>query len=1211
MSLDSQNSDHYKKHNTARYFVENQHVAWALLIFVIIWGAYSYLHMPKRKDPNIPVRVAMITTTWPGHDAMQVEGLVTKAVESKIAENSFLQQPNNRKFSIKSLTLPGVSMVQVQLAPGTNRDIAFNELSNRLADINDSLPQGAGPIKLDAKFGDTSAVMLSIASPRASDVEIHLRAKDIAGALEKIRSQKRDGKDRAAIVIAAPLDVDPVAMQSMFRLFGLWLVKKDMAKDIELLSGPGFMGIDFATSQTDKALLDGGTDFLFKKFGATQFSPDAWEPVVLRGLSKVEAKLKKVAGAKYSYRQLNDFSESITANLKTIPQVSRVLRSGVLQEQVDLSYSQDILAAYGVVPAQIKQVISQRNTLIPAGVLQTQDMNTVLEFNGAFKNISQIGDLIVTNSKDGTPVYLRSIVNIRKGYQDPPRLLSYYTTKSGNGAWQRNRCVNVCVQMHAGEQIGELGKAVQAKLAKITKTLPDDLIIGRVSDQPTQVAENIDLFMGALYEAILIVVLIALIGFWEWRSAFLLMLSIPITLAMTFGFMYILGINLQQVSIAALIIALGLLVDDPVVANDAIKQQMALGKPRKEASWLGPTLLATAILFATITNIVAYLPFLMLSGNTGDFLYSLPMVITCSLVSSRIVSMTFVPQLASLLLKPDSKKNQSMEERRTHGLTGKYYRFMGYAIDHRKMFLLGALVIIILGFAMKSQLKTSFFPHDVQYLSTVDIRLKNDANLPTTNRVAKSIEKLVRKEAKRFAEQVGYEKPDDLLKSITTTVGGGAPRFWFSVTPEQRQSNYAQLIVRLSDKNLTPQFAPALQAFLSTRVVGADIDVKQLQTNPVTYPVAIRISSKVTPGSSQELQEIKQLREYADKVKNIIRKSPWVRSVRDDWGKESFVFNIDVDEQRASMAGLTNQDIAMSSGAGISGTNVGTLRQGDKQIPIVARLRLDQRANIQNVENLYVYSSKNETKVPLMSVANTHYGFQTERIRRLEQFRTITVMAYPANGALPSQVMADSKAGLAKLKASLPDGYQINIAGEQASQVHGFANLVQVLMISAMAIFLALVFQFKSLIKPFLVFAAVPFGMGGAMFALWIMNKPFSFMAFLGMVSLVGVIVSHIIVLFDYIEICHEAGEPVKEALIDAGLMRLRPILITIGATAIALVPLANEGGPLWEGLCYAQIGGLIFATFGTLLFVPTLYAFVVFDLKWIRWDIKKPSPEK
>jgi multidrug efflux pump subunit AcrB len=257
---------------------------------------------------------------------------------------------------------------------------------------------------------------------------------------------------------------------------------------------------------------------------------------------------------------------------------------------------------------------------------------------------------------------------------------------------------------------------------------------------------------------------------------------------------------------------------------------------------------------------------------------------------------------------------------------------------------------------------------------------------------------------------------------------------------------------------------------------------------------------------------------------------------------------------------------------------------------------------------MYVYSMDDGHKVPLMGVASTAYRFETERVRRLEQFRTVTVFSYPAPGYLSADIMKDVEQQLDDFAASLPDGYVMEISGDQANTVNGFAQLLTIMAISAGAIFIALVFQFRNLVKPLLVLAAVPFGMVGALIALYLTGQPFGFMAFLGIVSLIGVIVSHIIVLFDFVEDRHAAGAPVREALLDAGIMRLRPILITISATTLALIPLAIHGGPLWQGLCYAQIGGLFMATFGTLLFVPTLYAFVVMDLKAIRWTEKATS---
>ena len=325
--------------------------------------------------------------------------------------------------------------------------------------------------------------------------------------------------------------------------------------------------------------------------------------------------------------------------------------------------------------------------------------------------------------------------------------------------------------------------------------------------------------------------------------------------------------------------------------------------------------------------------------------------------------------------------------------------------------------------------------------------------------------------------------------------------------------------------------------------------------------------------------------------------------VRDDWGDESFAVRIKTDSDRANMAGVSNFDVAASSAAGLNGVTLTTLREGDKQIPVAARMRMDERAQLADLRNLYVFSTQTTQKVPLQEVSSIDYGMETETLRRRNQFRTIRVSCFPTEGRLPSEVMNDIRSKLKTFQDALPPGYKMEIGGEEESQVSGFKELAVVMGISIAAIFLALVFQFKHAIKPLIVFAAIPYGMVGAVAALWVMGAPFGFMAFLGIVSLVGVIVSHIIVLFDFIEEKHAEGEPLREALLDAGIMRLRPVLITVGATVIALFPLAAHGGPLWEPMCYAQIGGLTAATFITLLLVPVIYSIFVLDLKLVKWD--------
>ena len=331
--------------------------------------------------------------------------------------------------------------------------------------------------------------------------------------------------------------------------------------------------------------------------------------------------------------------------------------------------------------------------------------------SGAFTSELELGAVPVAVGAGGTPVYLRDLTDTARGYENPPGYLAFHSQRDASGKWKRSRAITLSVQMGAGQNIQTFAKAVNANLADVLSRLPQDLIVEHTSDQPQQVGENIELFMKSLYEAVFLVVLVSFVGFWEWRAAMLMALAIPITLLMTFGLMSAAGIDLQQVSIAALIISLGLLVDDPVVAGDAIRHDLAEGRPAIVASWLAPTRLAHAIMFATITNIVAYLPFLMLSGNTGQFLYSLPVVITCSLVASRLVSMTFIPLLAYYLLRP--RAEESAEEKRTHGFAALYYRAGTFAIRHRKVALLASLLILAAGGWIGANLGQQFFPKDL------------------------------------------------------------------------------------------------------------------------------------------------------------------------------------------------------------------------------------------------------------------------------------------------------------------------------------------------------------------------------------------------------------------------------------------------------------------------------------------------------------------
>lgn len=1197
------------RRNVARFFVEHPHISWMLLVGVLVWGWFGYTSMPQRKDPDIPVRLGVAACPWPGATAQQVEQYITRRIEDAAAENKSIHPGTDADYGIKSISLPGYSFVTIQLDEGikdTKRQ--FSDINLKLNALNSQLPQGAGPITFQSDFGDTAALMLTVASPKADTIEIAARANSIEAAIRKARSaSKKDGKGRqVAVVDCFPQSISPQQVLDAGYLFQEEAQSAGIFRDSEIIQGSGFIGINGASEADDSSIQAFIQRFISERLQRSELHPDSWYPVIIRDPSETRAKLATVAGDKYSYAQLDNYSDLIGRTLQGVREVSKVERRGVLPQTIYLDYSQDRLAAYGLRPADLSKVLAARNIIAPGGTVETGERRITLIPSGQFATAASIGDVAVSTTAEGTPVYLRDLVQISRGYLSPAQYLNYYTWRDASGHWERSRAITLAIYMRDKKQIARFGEAVNAKLSGLGQILPADLILAHTSDQPLQVYENIHLFMRALLEAILLVVLVSLIGFWEWRLALIMALAIPITLAMTFGIVYMLGIDLQQVSIATLIIALGLLVDVPVVSGDGIKRHLAEGFPRRTACWIGPTKLATAIFYATITNIIAYLPFLMLTGNTGEFLYSLPIVMTASLLCAYFIAMTFVPFLGYYILRAPAKREPTIEERRQRGFYGFYNRLVGRFIKHRWAVLAASLLFLIPGAMLGSRLKTQFFPEDVQYWFYLDIWLPNDTPLSVTNDVALHAERVVRQVIENFADPGTKEKGGHLLKSLTTFDGGGGPRFWFSVSPEMPQTNYAQVIVEITDKEASPKLARPIQDALDKEVPGAWITVRQLQTNPVENPVELLISGQEDVDPTKQATDIQALRQIAAQAEDIVRQAHGIAVLRDDWFPANVQQRIQIDPDRANVASITNADVAQASAAALSGATVGVFKEGDKNIPIVARLRMQERAQLGDIDNLYVYSSQTNNRVPLLSIATVGNSLETGRIARREHFRTISILCYPQPGVLASEVLNQILPKIEEFQKNLPPGYQLRIGGERAKQIEGFDNLKLVLLISLLGIYLALLIQFNNAVKPLLVFAAAPYGAVGALVALAIMHTPFGFMAFLGIASLIGVIVSHVIVLFDFIEEMHEKGEPLEQALPDAGIQRIRPVMITVLATILALFPLALEGGPLWQPLCYAQIGGLAVATFITLLLVPVLYSIFVLDLKIICWESKQ-----
>jgi multidrug efflux pump len=672
-------------------------------------------------------------------------------------------------------------------------------------------------------------------------------------------------------------------------------------------------------------------------------------------------------------------------------------------------------------------------------------------------------------------------------------------------------------------------------------------------------------------------------------------LAIPITLTLTFGLMQIVGLDIQQMSIASLIIALGLLVDDPVVAGDAIKRELARGQRRSTAAWLGPDKLSKAILYATITNIAAYVPFLLLTGDVGRFVYSLPVTIACSLVASRVVSMTFLPLLAYYILKPG--RDPMADAPRATRFGRIYERTVTLAINHRWKVLAASSVALVAGGFFATQLHRQFFPRDDFYIAYVDIRLPEDAPLAQTTRVARQADDVIREVTAAYDKAHAGESS---LASITSFIGAGGPRFWFSVRPEPPAPNYAQLLLQFTRSDETNRLIGPLQDALTARIAGARIDVRTVETGPPTIiPVSMRILG----------DDARVLRREAETLQAILKTSPFALNVRDDWGNDAIRTRLDIDQDRAGLAGVSSHDIALGMYSAVMGAPIGYLREGRKNIPIVQLMEYGQRQTVTDLGQLYIYSSQSPVRLTLGQISRLTYSAETAVIHRVNQYRAINVAALPAPGHLADEVTAPLLPHIREFERQLPPGYRFEIVGELKEQLRGQGQSLTVVVASVIAIYLALVFQFGNAVKPFIVFAGIPFGAVGAFASLWLTGKPMGFLAILGITSLIGVIVSHVIVLFDFIEEQHERGAPLRDALIEAGIRRIRPVLITVGATVLALFPLALHGGPLWQALCYAQIGGLTLATAVTLLLVPVFYAVFVLDLKIVTWTPGVSSP--
>ncbi|MCC6678387.1 MAG: efflux RND transporter permease subunit [Phycisphaerales bacterium] len=1199
--------------NISQFFVTKRPIAWTAMVAVLAWGVYAYTAMPQRQDPIIPVVTGVIITPYPGAEAEKVEQEVTRKIERKVSENPSVEH-------VKSISRPGMSIVYVELfETERHAELVWQDVRGKLGEIKD-LPQAAGrPTQslLNKDFGDSVAVMLTISSPPVTDLEISLRAKSIREALEAHRAQTPPphAAQQWAGVLVYPSTVARSHVLRLGRTLAERLTDSGVASQIALVEAPsaGMLDIWLNANKTEADLRVITAQWEREAGGPDQYQPDIWRPFWIRDLTGLENELRRNAQDKYSYRELRDFADQFRDRLKQSPFVAQIDLVGAQDERVWLSYSGQRLNQFDITPQSIVDRVRDRNINMPGGTVELPDQRVVVRPTGEYTAAAEIGGTVLTISRDGYPLYLGDLVEVTRGYVDPADVLNYRTVKVGpDGAlWgtshadyegsapadlqlQTGRAITLSVRQVKGTHIADYDRDITAAITDLKLRLPSDLRVERTSNEPAEVRHKISSFNRNLIEAVVIVVIVALV-FMEWRSAILVAICIPITVAMTLGLSQIFRIDLQQVSIAALIIALGLLVDAPVVAADAINRELAHGQPRGMAAWLGPKRLSRAVFYATLTNIVAFLPLLLVKGKTGDFIYSLPVVVSFSLVAAMLVAWTFAPLLGFYMLKGQKGFEGAHDEPagKGRGFPRLYKTFVEWCITHRFRSTAAALAILAGAGLLCRSIGTSFFPKDLHNVFTVNLDLPEGSPIRETRDVAM--------DAIREIEALEGEH----IRSYTTFVGAGGPRFWLSIEPEQRADNYAQILVHTTSKDETASIAARLKEQLPLRMARARVRCQLLETGPpIGVPVQLRIYGP----------EASALRQIASEIKARLRTVPGTLDIHDDWGDPVFQMTLKINADRTAMSGLTHQDVAMAVDAGLSGYSVGQIRERDKLIDIMLRLRPSERTRLDDLFSLQAVNTRTGVRMPLQQLAAFEPQVVTPKIRRRDHERCITVRCDVVAGVLPSQIVdqlqrvlpsESSHRASAANAVPFPPGYRWEFGGEKFEQDKGFKSLTLALIVSFLAIYLALVLQFNSATQPLLVYAAVPFGIVGGLLGLLIFRSSFGFMAFLGVASLAGLIISHVIVLFDFIDEMRHKGEPLRKAVVDAGLARLRPVITTVLACVGGLIPLALEGGPLWEPMCYVQIAGMLVATLVTLVLVPVLYVVFVEDLRLVRWEVE------
>ena len=866
--------------------------------------------------------------------------------------------------------------------------------------------------------------------------------------------------------------------------------------------------------------------------------------------------------------EMKDIADQVRQQLLRVKDVSKVELFGVQDEKIFIEIPQKRLAQLGLDMNAVLGQLGQQNAVESAGVIQTPTDLVQVRVAGQFEAVAQLTNMPI-RGVSGQQIRLGDIATVRRDYVDPA------TVKVRH---QGQQVVAVGVSMVKGGDIIALGKSLTTTMAQVQASLPVGVQLSQVQDQPKAVSTSVSEFVKVLIEAVVIVLLVSFVslgwhkgGRFGWhidmRPGLVVGITIPLVLAMTFLAMYYFGIGLHKISLGSLIIALGLLVDDAIIAVEMMVRKMEEGFDKVRAATYAYDVTAMPMLTGTLITAAGFLPIGLAKSVTGEYTFAIFAVTVIALLLSWWVSVFFVPYLGTLFLKVKKHEDGHLPaELFDSAFYVRFRKTVNWCVEHRWLTIGATVLIFALGIFGMGKVQQQFFPDSSRPEILMDIWMPEGTSFPANEAISQQVEKRL--------------MAIDGVEAVSVWVGSGVPRFYLPLDQIFPQTNVSQFMVIPKDLKTRESLRVALPALMASEFPEVRARVKLLPNGPpVPFPVQFRVSGP----------DPLVLRQKADEVKAAMRTNPNTRGVNDNWNESVKVLRLEVDQDKARALGVSSQSIAQASRVLLSGTTVGQYREGDKLIDLVLRQPQSERQTMSDLSSAYVPSASGRS-IPLLQIAKPVFDWEPGVMWRENRDYAITVQSDIAEGLQGATVTMQLLPQLKTLEAQWNNpSYRISVAGAVEESSKGSASIAAGVPLMLFVTFTLLMLQLQSFSRALLVFLTGPLGIAGVAMALLTLGRPFGFVALLGVIALLGMIQRNSVILIDQIEQDRERGVPVWDAIVESAVRRLRPIVLTAAAAVLAMIPLSRS--VFWGPMAVAIMGGLIVATVLTLLALPAMYA--------------------